>query len=123
MALLKVLDVIEMYDAADVDYQKMVVCVAPEEGYFFRINSKPIHRIPVKLLLADHPFLDYDSYLECSPPLDVLDYTIEQYLDEHGGPLGRVQDKYIAEIWKAVTGNGRIQKAVSDAIGKALGVI
>lgn len=57
MALLKVLDVIEMYDAAPVDYPKMVVCVAPDEGYFFRINSKEF-RIPVKLLQADHPFLD-----------------------------------------------------------------
>ncbi len=68
MPLLNVLDVIEMpEDAASVDYLKMVVCAAPDEGYFFRINSKE-WKIPVKLLKADHPFLEYDSYLECSPP-------------------------------------------------------
>lgn len=121
MPLLQVLDVIKMYDAAPgVDYPKMVVCVAPDEGYFFRINEKP-WRIPVKLLAADHPFLDYDSHLECSPPLDVDDYTIEQYLDENGGPFGRVHEKHIPAILDAVNDNRKIANPVKAAIRRALG--
>lgn len=53
----------------------------------------------------------------------MLDDTVEQYLDRHGAPLGRIPEKYIPAIWKAVKGNGRTSKAVADAIGKALGVL
>jgi hypothetical protein len=104
--LLQILEVIYMDDAAPVDCGKMAVCVAPVAGFFFRINTRP-WPVPVALAKADHPFLKIDSNLECSPPLDLDDYVIEQFLNSNGGqPLGCVHQKHLADIWKAVQSNG-----------------
>jgi hypothetical protein len=75
----------------------MVVCVEPELGYFFRINSQPKWNGPVLLRLADHSFLHHDSYLECGGPLDLDEYIVSEALRERG-VIGRVSDTVVPDI-------------------------
>jgi hypothetical protein len=63
---------------------KMVACVEPDQGFFYRINTKGHWRPAVSLLKSEHPFLAHDSYLECGDPLEVDDYLIEEGLRARG---------------------------------------
>lgn len=63
---------------------KMVVCVEPYLGFYFRINTHdnwqpcvPISKEP------DHKFLKWDSFIECTI-LDLDDYVIQQALKKSG---------------------------------------
>lgn len=123
MALLSLLEVIWIDD----DFikppgPKMVVCVAPETGLFFRINSKN-WPVAVPLLKADNGFLHHDSFLECNGPLELDDYIVQQFLDSSGAPIGRVAASTIPAIWLAVNGSRRISPADQIIIGKALGIL
>ncbi len=80
---------------------KMVVSVAPVQGYFFRINSEPKWQQPVLLLAKDHDFLKRDSYLECGAPLDLDDYVVQQSLRERG-IIGTIAQKAVKDIIAAV---------------------
>jgi hypothetical protein len=75
----------------------MVVCVEPEAGYFFRINSEPKWQGPVLLKKVENAFLKHDSYLECGAPLDLDEYIVNEALREKG-VIGRVNDKVVVEI-------------------------
>ena len=99
---------------------KMVVCVAPLAGFFFRINTPP-YPVPVKLLKVDNPFLAHDSFLECNGPLDIDDYIIEVFLKRNGVPIGTVAAKVIPEIWTAVARNGRFSPETKAIIRRGLG--
>lgn len=90
---------------ADVDIAppgpKMVVCVEPELGFYFRINSHdnwepcvPIIREP------DHMFLKWDSFIECTI-LDLDDYIINQALKKNG-VIGRVSNALCAPLMEAL---------------------
>lgn len=73
MPLVATLDVIWIFDATiSPPGYKMVACVEPEKGFFYRINTKP-WRPAVELAKADHRFLDHDSYLECGDPMEIDD--------------------------------------------------
>lgn len=77
----------------------MVVCIEPELGFYFRINTKGNHQHSVKLLKKDHPFLKWDSHLECGEPLELDDYCIEEALRLNGGlPIGRASISLIPLI-------------------------
>lgn len=83
---------------------KMVVCVEPFLGFYFRINS---HRdwepcVPI-LKEPDHPFLKWDSFIECRI-LDPDDYIISQSLRQNG-PIGRVSPLLCEAILQAVGGS------------------
>jgi hypothetical protein len=75
----------------------MVVCIDPENGLFFRINTEPKWQTPVLLLKRDNNWLKHDSYLECGEPLELDDYIIEQ-----SDPIGAVCHTAIREIVAAV---------------------
>jgi hypothetical protein len=56
---------------------KMVVCIDPEKGWFFRINTKR-WPIAVPLLAAENEWLRHDSFLECGEPLEIDSYVISK---------------------------------------------
>ena len=99
---------------------KMVVSIEPDLGFFFRINSKPIHQVPVLLTLADHPFLDYDSYLECGEPLSLDDYIVEESIRDRG-ILGSVDSRLSADIFAAVSAAKTVSPVDKETVRKALG--
>ena len=84
------LDVIWIHDdLIEPPGPKMVVCVEPLMGFYFRINSNdnwepcvPIARSP------DHLFLKWDSFIQCTI-LDFDDYIIKQAMKDRG-VIGRV---------------------------------
>lgn len=99
---------------------KRVVCVEPFLGIFFRINSGSDHDGSVEILLTDHPFLKWDSYVECGDPLELDEYTINMALNQ-SGIIGRIHPKYAEKICAAVRACGILSRADRNAICKALG--
>lgn len=100
--ILNPLDVIWIFDdLITPPHPKMVVCVQPEDGLFFRINSRPFLK-PVIPLIKDplHPWLDHDSYLH----VDILlldDYIVEKAV-RRGGVIGTVSPLLSTDIKKTV---------------------
>lgn len=79
------LDVILIFDnLIDPPHPKMVACVEPNEGFFYRINSRNFLRPNVALIRdPDHMWLDHDSFLH----IDILmldDFVVQSALDKHG---------------------------------------
>lgn len=103
MPLVEALDVVRIHDGCiRPPGPKMIVCVEPELGFFFRINTEGKWQHPVKLSkLPDHPFLDHDSYLECGDPLDLDDYMLQQALDRRP-VLGKISRQLVPDILAAV---------------------
>lgn len=80
---------------------KMVVCVEPRLGFYFRVNSHdnwepciPIIREP------DHTFLKWDSFIECTI-LELDDYIINQALKKKG-IIGRISRTLCAPLIAAL---------------------
>lgn len=118
--LLKPLDVIWIPDGCiRPPGPKMIACVQPELGFFFRINTKR-WPIPVKLEAALHPFLSHDSYLECGEPLCIDDYMVEQALAGRG-VIGRIDASLTTAIYRTVANARTITEADKEAIRHALG--
>jgi hypothetical protein len=69
---------------------KMVVCVEPYLGFYFRINSHDNWRpcVPIAKEPDHNKFLQWDSFIECTI-LDLDDYVIQQALKKNG-VIGRV---------------------------------
>jgi len=99
----------------------MVVCVAPNASFFFRVNSNPFP-VAVKLSRSQNSFLKWDSYLECNGPLEFDDYVIQESLAKHG-VIGKVSASAIVAIWDAIRNNGRISPANKKIIATELGVV
>lgn len=119
---LNALDVIWIYDGfIRPPGPKMVVCVDPKLGLFFRINTDPKWQTPVKLEQAAHKFLEWDSYLECGEPLDLDDYIIDESLRKRG-VIGQVIPQLAKEIYAAVASAKTISPADKELIRKALGI-
>lgn len=114
------LDVICIFDGTLENAKaKLVVCIAPVEGFFFRINTKP-WPIPVCVLkLPDHNFLDHDSFIECNGPLELDEYTIQDGLNRHG-LIGTFDKKIVPQILDAINKNGRISEADKKIVRAAL---
>jgi hypothetical protein len=90
---------------------KMVVCVEPACGFFFRINTEPKWQQPVKLVrVPDHLFLKHDSYLECGAPLDLDDFIVEEAVRQ-SGVIGKISKKVVVDIIAAV----HAAKAISNS--------
>lgn len=98
---------------------KMVVCVEPDAGYFFRINSEPKWQQPVLLKRAENPFLHHDSYLECGAPLDLDEYIVSEAIRQKG-IIGRVNDNAIGDIIAALENAYSVAPADRDLICAAL---
>lgn len=97
---------------------KMVVCVEPTLGFYFRINSHSDWQPCVPIIKEpDHTFLRWDSFIECTI-LDPDDYIINQAI-EKGGMIGRVSlDVCNALIEKLpyVMGNLQDKNAIRAAL-------
>lgn len=101
---------------------KMVVCIHPENGWYYRINSKSHWRPAVKLVrIPDHMFLKWDSYLECGDPLELDDYIIEQSL-RRSGVIGSVSKVCCKEIGTALAAARTLKDIDKQAIREALGI-
>lgn len=79
---------------------KMVVCISPDLGWFFRINTRNHWRPSVPLLKAQNPFLDHDSFLECQI-IELDDYIVEQAMADRG-IIGRVDSRICNLIREAI---------------------
>ena len=119
--MIRTLEVIWIFDTriSPQDW-KMAVCIQPDCGFFFRINTRPwkpaikIEREPHRL------WLKYDSYLECSIPFDLDDYAIEQAIKKDG-ILGRVHSSLAPLIYAEVQVNETLAADDKAAIALALG--
>lgn len=120
--MLAALDVIWIHDGLiRPPGPKMVVCLEPALGLFFRINTEAMWQTPVLLTRADHPFLKWDSHLECGEPLELDEYMIEESIRDRG-IIGRVKPELAAVIWGAVAAAKTISDDDKGAIRAALGL-
>jgi len=100
----------------------MGVCIEPNLGLFFRINTNPRWQTPVKLVKQPHhQFLAHDSYLECGDPLELDDYVIDECLRSRG-VIGTIHPSLVSDIFAAVHAAKTISPADKEAIRAALGI-
>lgn len=98
---------------------KIVTSIHPEEGWFYRINSRPFFRPYVKLAREpDHMWLDHDSYLHCEI-LMLDDYVVEESIRRHG-IIGAVSPGLKNEIIKWTLQARYISAADSEQICRIL---
>lgn len=99
MSLLAALQVIVIHDETLRDPKpKIVACVHPDEGWFYRINSRRFMRPNVALKRdPDHLWLDHDSFLHCEI-LMLDDYLVEESLRRHGGIIGDISSALKRDI-------------------------
>lgn len=99
---------------------KMVICVEPKIGLFFRINTDPKWQTPIRIRQIDHPFLKWDSHIECGLPMELDDYVIEQSLRRRG-VIGKIARRHVAAICAVVDEAKDLTPADKAAIKAALG--
>jgi hypothetical protein len=100
---------------------KMMVCVEPNEGVFFRINTEDKWDTPVKILFSDNPnVLKHDSHIQCGSPLELDDYIINQSI-QNNRLAGRLASVCIPELCDATRKGARMSPRVKASILKALG--
>jgi len=118
--MLEAPDVVIFYDTLIAQpHPKMVACVEPSEGWFYRINSRPFLRPCVPLVRdPDHLFLEHDSYLQCQV-LFSDDYLIEKCL-RHRGMIGRISPALKKEIIRWTFQARNISAEESGKIAAAL---
>lgn len=84
---------------------KMVVCVQPDMGFFFRINSENHWSPCVPIIKAPHhEFLKHDSFIQCRI-LDLDDYVIGEAL-KRSGVIGTVSPSLCGAMLAALGGAG-----------------
>ncbi|MCB8877338.1 hypothetical protein [Acidisoma silvae] len=66
---------------------KMMVCVAPADGIFFRINSEDKWPVGVPVTSRANAFLHHDSFVECGGPLEFDDYVVDQSRSHQHAPM------------------------------------
>jgi hypothetical protein len=102
---------------------KMVVCVNPEAGLFFRINTRGWRSGSVPIAQADHTFLRHDSHIECGAPFELDDYLIDQSLSHGKGVIGRIKVELVpmllAEVARARTLSNRDKQAIREGLANA----
>jgi hypothetical protein len=101
---------------------KMVVCVEPNLGFYFRINSNDNWEPCVPLVkVPDHEFLKWDSFIECSI-LEIDDYIIRQSLNK-SGVVGVVSLEVCASLIDALgyaSGARRDRNAIREALERLI---
>jgi hypothetical protein len=89
---------------------KMVVCVEPDQGFFFRINTDDNYKPCVRIeRLPDHRWLDHDSHIECSV-LDLDEYLIDEAV-RTSGIIGVVS----ADVARPILATIQQARYISDA--------
>lgn len=98
---------------------KMVVCVEPILGFYFRINSSSEWEPSVPIIREpDHLFLKWDSFIECTI-LELDDYIINQSLKR--GIIGRISRDVcglIIEKLSHASGSRQDRNAIRAALEK-----
>ncbi|MBC8241669.1 MAG: hypothetical protein H8E30_14515 [Alphaproteobacteria bacterium] len=77
---------------------KMHACVYVDDGIFFRINSKSHFPGSILITQEEHPFLKWDSYLECGGPIEFDVSEIEESFEREWGVAGQLSDKALQEM-------------------------
>jgi len=118
--MLNLLEVITIFDETlRKPHPKMVACIHPDEGWFYRINSQPHLRPWVRLeRQPHHTFLDHDSHLHCEI-LMLDDYIVERSL-RHAGVIGTIDPALKPQIIKQTLQCRYISLADSQAICEIL---
>jgi hypothetical protein len=120
--LLKALDVIWVQDdLIRPPGPKMLVCIEPNLGMFFRINTKPIWQNSIAIIAADHNWLRWDSNIECGEPIELDEYVISDSLVKKG-IIGRVKESLAPAIYAVVANARTLAPDDKDAIREALGL-
>ncbi len=103
---------------------KMVVCICPKYGMFYRINSYPDYPIAVLIQqLPNHTFLKWDSFIECSKsPIELDDAIINSAIERTKGPIGKIAQRHAAEILGAVQLQSTIAPEIKAQVKSALGL-
>lgn len=99
---------------------KMVVCIEPNLGLFFRINTRAHWQQSVLLKRSTNTFLHHDSYLECGEPLELDDFIVQESIAQNG-VVGRVDFTLSHSIYSIVSRAVTISDVDKDAIRIALG--
>jgi hypothetical protein len=95
---------------------KMVACIHPENGWFYRINSRSHWKPAVWLPHATQAaFLSHDSFLECGDPLELDDYVVEESIRRRG-IIGCVAAIHSAEIIAALIAARYLKQRDKDEI-------
>lgn len=98
---------------------KMVACIVPAQGWFFRINTADHWRPNVPLVrLPDHPFLKHDIHLECQI-LELDDFVIAEALRKTG-VIGSISPTLTPMIRAAVRQNRSMDNTEKAAIHAAM---
>lgn len=100
-------DVVRLFDGAtNPPKYKRFLCVCVADGWFLRINSKPIWTPHLLLRQADNPAcLDHDSYLELRGVIEYDDSEIQsalRYPDNHFGRLSQTSLRALATLLPTV---------------------
>lgn len=81
---------------------KMVICVEPYLGFYFRINSHSDWEPCVGITREpEHMFLKWDSFIECTI-LDLDDYIISQAMRKKG-IIGKVSNALCDPLIQALS--------------------
>ncbi len=68
------------------------------DGIFFRINTKSHFAGSLLLKKRDHPFLKWDSYLECGGPVEFDRSEIDDCINKSGGFAGHLSDDVMKRL-------------------------
>lgn len=98
----------------------MMVCVEPDLGFFFRINTKGHWPASILIEMRSNPFLRRDSYLQCGELIELDEFVIDEILDEKG-LYGELDKSYAAVICRTLDSVSTIRKSDKDAIRQCLG--
>ena len=118
---LSALDVIWIWDGfIKPPGPKMVVCIEPASGFFYRINTKGKWQVPVPILKKDHSFLKHDSFIECGDPFELDDYIVDESI-RRSGILGQIAKQVAPAIYRAAFTATVLSQEEKELIRAALG--
>lgn len=104
--------------------RKMCVCICPDNGFFFRINSSGHWNGSVPISQKTYSdFLHHDSYVECNGPLEIDDTSINESI-RVDGIIGTLNDSDLTLILECVmlsrTLRANDQKTIIEAIKRVV---
>lgn len=99
---------------------KMIVCLSFANGWFLRINTSGRFRPAVFIDNARNPWLDHNSYVECTL-LEFDEFEIEESLKNPRNPVGRLHTDHFATILAALLGESYIRRSDKNVLTTLLG--
>lgn len=100
---LKVGDVLALFDGTTTPPKfKRSVCICVGEGWFLRINSRPIWKPHMMISAATEVCIEHDSYIELRGCIEYDDYEIDQALARPNGYLGTLSPSALKQLRTAI---------------------